>query len=102
MQLIQILLPLYDNDGARFPRAMYDVVREELTSRFGGLTAHTRAPAEGLWSEEGEPPSRDDIVIFEVMVDRVERAWWREYREALQREFRQDAIIIRSQDIELL
>lgn len=102
MQLIQILLPLYDNEGRRFPSARYDAVRAELTERFGGLTAHTRAPAEGIWADEGMPPSRDDIVIFEVMADRLERAWWRDYRQALEREFRQDAIIIRSQDIELL
>lgn len=102
MHLIQILLPLYDNEGRRFPRAMYDAVRTELAERFGGLTAHTRAPAEGIWAEDGEPPSRDDIVIFEVMADRLERAWWRDYRQTLEREFRQDAIIIRSQEIELL
>lgn len=102
MHLIQILLPLYDNEGRRFSRARYDAVRAELTTRFGGLTAHSRAPAEGVWAEEGEPPSRDDIVIFEVMADRLDRAWWREYRQTLEREFRQDEIIIRSQEIELL
>ena len=102
MRLIQILLPLYDNDGHRFPREMYDAVRIELAGRFGGLTAHTRAPAEGIWAEEGEPPSRDDIVIFEVMAERVERTWWRDYRRALEREFRQESIIIRSQETELL
>ena len=102
MRLIQILLPLYDNEGRRFPRAMYDAVRAELADRFGGLTAHTRAPAEGIWAEEGGTPSRDDIVIFEVMADRLDRSWWREYRQTLEREFRQDAIVIRGQEIELL
>ena len=102
MHLIQILLPLYDNERRRFPRAMYDAVRTELTERFGGLTAHTRAPAEGLWAEEGEQPSRDDIVIFEVMADRTDRSWWRDYRKTLEREFRQDSLIIRAQEIELL
>jgi hypothetical protein len=47
LYLIQILLPLYDNAGAPLPRELYDDVREELTRRFGGLTAFTRAPAEG-------------------------------------------------------
>ncbi len=49
MHLVQILLPLYDNAGAPLPRALYDRVREELSRRFGGLTAFTRSPAEGLW-----------------------------------------------------
>ena len=102
MYLIQILLPVYDNEGTRFARDRYDAVRAELAERFGGLTAHTRAPAEGIWAEDGEPPSRDDIVIFEVMADRLDRAWWREYRQTLEREFRQDEIIIRAEEIELL
>ena len=46
--LIQILLPLFDNGGQPFPRSDYMRVRSELTERFGGLTAFTRTPAEGL------------------------------------------------------
>jgi hypothetical protein len=34
----------------------------ELTERFGGLTVHTRAPAEGLWKDESERTARDDVV----------------------------------------
>jgi hypothetical protein len=40
--LIQILLPLSDNEGRRFPPAAYARVRSELTERFGGMTAFTR------------------------------------------------------------
>src|SRR5687768_4274806 len=39
MHLIQILLPVYDNDGKSFPASRYADVRRELTERFGGLTA---------------------------------------------------------------
>ncbi len=49
MHLVQILLPLADNRGRPFPAAMLGDVRRELTERFGGLTAFTRAPAEGFW-----------------------------------------------------
>ncbi|HEX2725969.1 MAG TPA: hypothetical protein VHN20_09140 [Beijerinckiaceae bacterium] len=101
MHLIQLLLPLYDNDGAALPRALFDKVREELSGRFGGLTAFTRAPAEGHWRAEGET-RRDDIVIFEVMTERLDRDWWRGYRRELERSFRQEEIVIRAQDIELL
>ena len=67
MHLIQILLPLRDNAGQPFPRAHYAEVRAELTERFGGLTAYSRAPAEGVWDEGGDgPPVRDDIVVHEV------------------------------------
>ncbi len=101
MHLIQILLPLYDNDGAALPRALFDRVREELSQRFGGLTAFTRAPAEGNWRDEGET-KRDDIVVFEVMTDALDATWWSAYRRELETRFRQEAIIIRAQDIQLL
>jgi len=78
VHLVQILLPLYHNAGAPLPRALYDRVRGELAGRFGGLTAFTRAPAEGHWRTEGET-KRDDIVVFEVMTESLDLAWWRAY-----------------------
>ena len=101
MHLIQLLLPLYDNDGAAFDPALYREVREELTSRFGGLTAFTRAPAEGHWEEDGRA-AKDDIVVFEVMADAIEEAWWRDYRRRLEAAFRQDVIVVRAQEVRLL
>jgi hypothetical protein len=101
VHLVQILLPLYDNAGAALPRALYERVREELAGRFGGLTAFTRAPAEGHWRDEGET-RRDDIVVFEVMTDALDAAWWGAYRRELEGRFRQEAIVIRAQDIRLL
>ena len=101
MHLVQILLPLYDNDGAALPRALFERVREELAGRFGGLTAFTRAPAEGHWREGGET-KRDDIVVFEVMTEALEAAWWSAYRRELEGRFRQEAIVIRAQEMRLL
>ena len=78
MHLIQILLPLYDNEGHEFPQVEFRRVSSELAHRFGGLTAFTRAPAEGVWRESMKPnPTHDDIVVFEVMVDDLDRAWWK-------------------------
>ena len=102
MHLIQVLLPLYDNDGQPLPRDLYRTVAAELTERFGGLTAHTRAPAEGLWKEGPATTARDDIVIYEVMADRLDRAWWRDYRSGLEARFRQEQVVVRAQAIELL
>ena len=101
MHLIQILLPLFDNAGAPLPRELYTRVREELAETFGGLTAFTRAPAEGHWQDEGET-KRDDIVVFEVMTETLHEAWWRSYRIGLEQSFRQDMIVIRAQEIRLL
>lgn len=53
MILVQILLPLADNDGVPFPEADLAAVQAELATRFGGLTAHNRAPARGVWNHGG-------------------------------------------------
>jgi hypothetical protein len=101
MHMIEILLPLYDNDGNHFGPEAYAAVREELVGHFGGLTAFTRSPAEGLWVENGRR-SRDDVIIFEVMADWLERGWWRTYRGTLEARFRQDVVVVRAREVELL
>jgi hypothetical protein len=102
-QLVQLLLPLYGRDGAPFPRAQYDAVRHELTNRCGGLTAYTRAPAEGFWQPEpGEGTARDDVVVFEVLDEAFDAAWWSAYRAALERRFAQDALVVRAYEVRLL
>ena len=101
MYLVEILLPLYDNDGRRFDAGEFDRVRDELAERFGGVTAFRRSPAEGVWKEGGEE-SRDRILVFEVMADSLERDWWRDYRAELERRFRQDKIVARATSFEEL
>jgi|SRR5687767_13535607 hypothetical protein len=101
MYLIQILLPLKGNDGTVFPRRVFDEVRTDLADHFGGVTTYMRAPATGVWEDEGELV-KDEIVIFEVMVERLEREFWRLYRLELQETFKQDVIVIRAQRIQQL
>jgi hypothetical protein len=74
-QLVQLLLPLYDNEGREFSRAQLEQVARELTERFGGLTAYTRAPAEGRWREGGAETARDEIIIYEVMTHPLDAGW---------------------------
>src|SRR5215208_4451763 len=102
MHLVQILLPLYDNDGRPLPRELFVAVRDELTERFGGLTAHTRAPAVGLWKDDSARPTRDDIVIYEVMTAKLNRAWWKKYRRALEARFKQELVVVRAQKTQVL
>ena len=101
MFLVEILLPLYDNEGRRFGAGAYDRVSEELAARFGGVTAFRRSPAEGVWREGGEE-SRDRVVVFEVMAEGLDRAWWLEYRGELERRFRQEKIVARATEFEEL
>ena len=99
--LVQILLPIYDNHASKFASDIYGQVRSELTERFGGLTAYTRAPAEGMWGT-GNEVKRDDIVVLEVMVQALDRQWWHNYRQRLEQLFRQDQIVVRAQTYEAL
>ena len=102
MFLVQVLLPLYDNAGQRFLYNDFASVRGELTDRFGGATAYTRAPAEGTWEDPDGRIHHDDMVVVEVMTDALDRAWWSHYRTALAARFRQAEIVARAMAIELL
>lgn len=102
MVLVQLLLPLSDNQGRAWPRDMFEHVRQELLERFGGVTAYARAPAKGLWAEPDHAVVHDDIVVHEVMAHRLEHDWWVAYRRELEQRFQQDALVIRAQEVELL
>ncbi len=101
LYVVQIFLPLHDNSGERFEAADYANIRDELTQGFGGLTAYSRAPAEGLWERKGSV-TRDDIVVFEVMTDDLDRPWWANFRRKIEKQFRQEAIVVRAQQCEAL
>lgn len=102
MYVVQIFLPLQDNQGRPFPHAQFAAVHEQLADRFGGITAFTRSPAVGVWEDDAGTARHDDIVIFEVMTETVDAPWWRQYREGLERRFRQDEIVVRATAAERL
>src|SRR5258708_537385 len=88
---------------ARLPIRLLRAVADELTKQFGCLTAYTRAPAQGLWKKKGAAQaSRDEIVIYEVMAERLRRSWWKQYQHGLESRFRQEKLVVRVQEIELL
>jgi hypothetical protein len=101
MYLLQILQPRADNEGRPFAHEDFERVKDELASRFEGVTAYLQAPAEGLW-RQGSKSSRDDIVIFEVMTDEIDLADWRSRRTELERRFRQDKIVVRYMEMALI
>ena len=99
MYLIQVLLPLQTNAGEAIPSATFQQVCTELTEKFGGLTAYSRAPADGMWQQDYRPPVRDQIVLFEIMAETLDRDWWSEYRQKLEGRFEQESIVVRAQEI---
>ena len=101
--LVQVLLPLCDNDGRPFPHALYTQVKAELTERYGGLTAYTRSPAEGIWrEEESSPTTHDEVIVMEVMCDVLDRPWWAAYRLQLTQRFQQRELVVRALPFEPL
>jgi hypothetical protein len=101
MYLVQVFLPLYDEKGVIIAEEHFAAVRGHLMENFGGVTTFSRAPAKGFWKDEGEV-HKDDIVVFEVMADQLDRQWWDGYRLALEARFRQEQILIRAHMIEII
>jgi hypothetical protein len=95
MYLIEILVPVRDNEGHPFAAKTYQTLRDELTEQYGGVTVFTRAPAEGETKAAGGKV-HDDIVVYEVMTEKIDRHWWKLYRESLERTFQQDEIVVRA------
>jgi hypothetical protein len=98
--LVQLLLPLYDDTGTPFPPEHHAGIRRELTARFGGVTSYSRAPAVGVWQNDSGQAERDDIVVCEVMVPKLDRTWWRSYRESLEELFKQDDLVVRVLEVD--
>lgn len=99
--LIQMLLPTKSSSVA-FADDLIHKTRQELTERFGGLTAYMRAPAAGVWTSPDGHVEEDSVVMIEVLSDEFDVAWWRSYAEVLKDRFRQQTIHIRANHVHVL
>jgi hypothetical protein len=77
-------------------------VLKELTERFGGATAYDRAPAKGLWKPNPQETVHDTIVVYEVMVESLDTAWWARYRQDLEARLAQQELVVRAMEIRRL
>jgi hypothetical protein len=100
--LIQLLLPASVTPGGAAPSDPVTQTRRELTETFGGLTAYLRTPALGVWTSPEGGRAQDDVVMVEVVAERFDRGWWREYSGRLAQRFGQDTIHVRALQIDLL
>jgi hypothetical protein len=102
MHLVELFLPLADNEGAPFARLAFASIEKELTEVFGGVTAYPRAPASGVWKQDDDETKRDELIVYEIMAQKIDKVWWKSFREKLERIFKQERILIRSHEIGLL
>jgi len=100
MVLIQLLLPRFSGSGVS-PEAAFAATRAELVAAFGGITAYLRSPAQGAWTNPEGKVERDEMVMVEVVAAGFDRAWWRDYQQALADRFSQREILIRALPIEV-
>lgn len=98
---IEIFVPLFRARGEPVDGACLKALETELTERFGGVTAFTRAPARGRWTD-GDQVQTDEVVIYEVMAPDLDRAWWAGLRARLEADLAQDEVVIRAHAIERL
>lgn len=96
MFLIQLLLPRCTNDGERVAETEVIRTRDELVSKFSGVTAYLRSPAQGQWVAPAGAIESDDVVMVEVLAEDFDRPWWRDYAATLAQRFGQHAIHVRA------
>ncbi len=102
MHLIQVFLPKLKNDGQAIPAHLFRELRQELLDRFGGITCYSRAPVEGFWDSEQSRTKRDELIIYEIMCEHLDRTWWHNLRTRLEQQFEQEVILVRSQIVDQL
>jgi hypothetical protein len=86
---------LNNDDGRPHKRQLFRKVAAELVDESGGLTAHTRVPADGLWKDDDSSTDKDEIVINEGMAENLVEVWWNNYRRSLEKRFRQEHVSVR-------
>ncbi|WP_423069049.1 hypothetical protein [Devosia sp. CN2-171] len=92
--VVEIFLPLDTRTGRPIDLEVIEGIVKGLADRFGGATAYTREPAEGLW-KRAMSIERDRIIMVEVLVNDVDESWWHDYRRKLENELEQDKVLIR-------
>jgi hypothetical protein len=91
-----MLLPTKDNAGTPYPDSFWQRLKRDMVERFGGVTAYTRAPAEGVWSGPADGAKAEDICIVEVMVSQIDEKWWHRYRADLENDWAQQKVVVRA------
>jgi hypothetical protein len=97
MFLVQFLLPVKPALKRQFA-----ATRHELLAQYRGVTAYVRAPAKGSWVAASGQEETDDVIMVEVLVDALDRAWWSAYARTLAERFGEEEIHIRALPAESL
>ena len=96
----EVMIPLADNDGNRFPMEEIIQVRNNLTDEFGGCRSQPLAPFEGTWVDENKV-YLDELMLFIVDAPRTDTSieWFLKYKEHLKQKFTQIEIYLAISEI---
>jgi len=97
-----LFVPLHFPGGARIPESTIAALKKRLVDRFGGLT-HFSQTNEGLW-KIGRVTFRDEITILRVLADHEAEAdgFFRELKQAMERDFQQEEVLMISREVMLV
>ncbi len=92
--IYEIYLPLSYNDGSIVEKEKFNLTRDELIERFGGLTSTPPGfPLLGWWhSPQGV--MEDNIVMWRVVTENDDDVFFLEYKQMLKRRFIQEEVFI--------
>jgi hypothetical protein len=98
----EVYVPLHYNDGSPIESAKLDRLRQRLFDYFGGLT-DTRQSNAGAW-KVGNVVFHDEIVIYRVLAVKQHpaRRFLMELKEELEKELRQEEMLIVERKVEVL
>jgi hypothetical protein len=95
MNLLQLFIPLTDNQGHQFDQSIFLDLRQQLTDRFGGVTIYSRGPVTGLWKEAENQIIADQMIIYEVLTEQIDLPYWKQFKLHLEDLLQQEQILIR-------
>lgn len=97
--------PYFEHDPARLPEGLNArgwPCGIELTAACEVAGHENRAPATGLWEAPSGETVRDQVVVYEVMVEVLDAEWWGVLRVVLEARFAQQELVLRAQAIQRL
>lgn len=90
---LELLLPHSDSKGNKFPEKLFEEVNEELLANFGGITVHSRQPAEGFW-KPSDRTVQQPVLVYELMLLDFDLAYWKKMKAKLEKKFKQTEVMI--------
>jgi len=97
-----LFVPLYYSDGSRIEPEKFEQIQRILLSQFEGLTFFPQ-PNQGFWKIR-DVVYRDEIVIYRIVAQntRAARKFLRRLKKELERDLKQEKVLIIERDIETL